>query len=182
MFDVPGLKERYAKLVVWDGLWVNYWTETGSKQDGAAAAKTDNEMDVREQRERENDIALLETGMAGPSETQNTLLPGSRVSLGTDAQKADAKATKKAEKALKKQHETALKAKKCVSPSRHFIVLPTGLGRRLGGSGKWECVTIGGVHDEVAAHCGIFIRSQNRDYDGFVERVGKKVLAWCETV
>jgi hypothetical protein len=98
-------------------------------------------------------------------------------------EKARLKEEKIAEKALKKQREAELKLKKKgVVPPRHFIVLPTGLGRTLGGSNKWESVVIGGVQDEVAAHCGLFIRTQNLDYDGFVENVGKRVLAWCETI
>jgi hypothetical protein len=34
------------------------------------------------------------------------------------------------------------------------------------------------VEDEVAAHCGLFIRAQNLDYDRFVERVGNVVKSW----
>lgn len=39
-------------------------------------------------------------------------------------------------------------------------------------------VEIAGVDDEVQAHCGIFIRAQNLEYDAFVERVGKVVIGW----
>ncbi|KAG6827017.1 hypothetical protein H0H92_013537 [Tricholoma furcatifolium] len=69
-----------------------------------------------------------------------------------------------------------------VKSGRHFIVLPTGLPRDLGGSEKWEKVIIGGVDDEVAAHCGLFIRGQNLDYEGLVARVGQRVLEWCEKI
>ncbi|KAI4518925.1 hypothetical protein K525DRAFT_241812 [Schizophyllum commune Loenen D] len=64
--------------------------------------------------------------------------------------------------------------------SYHFVVLPTGLGQILGGAEHWESVPIAGVDDEVAAHCGLFIRGQNLDYDGLVERVGRKVLEICD--
>lgn len=87
---------------------------------------------------------------------------------------ADAKSARKAERDEKDKD----KAK----PGRHFIVLPTGLGQVLGGDKNWEKVLIGGVEDEVAAHTGLFIRGQNLDYDGLVERVGKKVLGWCEKI
>ena len=64
--------------------------------------------------------------------------------------------------------------------SYHFVVLPTGLGQILGGAEHWESVPIAGVDDEVAAHCGLFIRGQNLDYDGLLERVGRKVLEICD--
>lgn len=99
------------------------------------------------------------------------------------AEKTRTKEAKAAEKAIKKRREAELKAeKKGIISARHFIVLPTGLGRALGGGENWERVQIEGVQDEVAAHCGLFIRGQNLDYDGLVERVGKKVLGWCETI
>jgi hypothetical protein len=207
MFDAPGMKERYATLVAWNGLWVNYWTETlpRRKEDGVVVIEGVSEKDTHEERDRVNDVALLETGMAGPSadaeqDTGTDVLSGlqempptldqrtqSEIKMETKAaekaEKARLKEQKAANKALKKQREAELKArKKGIVPPRHFIVLPTGLGRALGGSDKWETVVIGGVQDEVAAHCGLFIRGQNLDYDGLVERVGKKVLTWCETI
>jgi hypothetical protein len=63
--------------------------------------------------------------------------------------------------------------------ARHFVVRPVDF---LGGVGKWEKVEIGGVEDEVAAHCGLFIPGQNLGYGEFVERVGTRVLGWCETL
>jgi len=210
MFDVPGLKERYARLVAWDGLWVNYWTETlpRKKVHGTVVTEDVDEKDIHEERLRDNDVALLETGMAGPSteersavdpvpehlpetpETPTLVEPHTQAEIDAaeskatkKAEKARLKEEKSAEKAFKKQRDAALKAKKKeVIRPRHFIVLPTGLGRTLGGGDNWESVVIGGVQDEVAAHCGLFIRSQNLDYDGLVERVGKRVLAWCETL
>ncbi|KAG5644496.1 hypothetical protein DXG03_008323, partial [Asterophora parasitica] len=112
--------------------------------------------------------------------------------VAKDLDKARQREEKSRQKALKteqKRHDAeAKKARKAekernkVKHGRHFIVLPTGLGQVLGGYDKWEKVLIGGVEDEVAAHCGLFIRSQNLDYDGLVERVGQKVLGWCETI
>ncbi|KAG6853108.1 hypothetical protein C0991_006874, partial [Blastosporella zonata] len=92
------------------------------------------------------------------------------------------KERKQAEKSLKKEQKQKQKEEKDKNkarPGRHFIVLPTGLGQVLGGGENWEKVLIAGVDDEVAAHCGLFIRDQNLDYEGFVERVGQKVLGWC---
>ena len=210
MFDVPGLKERYARLVAWDGLWVNYWTETlpRKREHGTVVTGDVDEKDIHEESLRDNDVALLEMGMAGPSteerstveavpehlpETPTLVEPRTQAEIDA-ADKAESKAAKNAEKArlkeekstekaLKKQRDAALKAKKKeVIRPHHFIVLPTGLGRTLGGGDNWEGVVIRGVHDEVAAHCGLFIRSQNLDYDELVERVGKRVLAWCKTI
>ena len=66
------------------------------------------------------------------------------------------------------------------SPARasahHFITLPGVLYPRK--RKHWLKVRIAGVDDEVAAHCGLFIRSQNLEYDMFVERVGNVVKSW----
>ncbi|KAJ7672380.1 hypothetical protein DFH06DRAFT_91764 [Mycena polygramma] len=91
------------------------------------------------------------------------------------------KARTKEMKRLEKQRAKAEKSAKG-KPGHHFIVLPTGLGQILGGGDKWEKVVIEGCDDEVAAHCGLFIRGQNMDYEGLVERVGRRVLGWCETI
>ena len=112
-----------------------------------------------------------------------------RVAIEKDAEKQ----RKQAEKDLEKRHKEAEKdlhkaqkeekkkeKDKKTQGTHHFIVLPTGLGQVLGGGEKWEKVLIGGVEDEVAAHTGLFIPSQNLDYNGLVERVGAKVLGWCE--
>ncbi|KAG6910468.1 hypothetical protein DXG01_010393 [Tephrocybe rancida] len=93
-------------------------------------------------------------------------------------QKQAGKDLKKEQKLREKEQKDKNKAK----PGYHFIVLPTGLGQVLGGGENWEKVLIGGVEDEVAAHCGLFIRGQNLDYDGLVERVAQKVLGWCEDI
>ncbi|KAF7986032.1 hypothetical protein HWV62_41386 [Athelia sp. TMB] len=194
MFDISDLKERYARLVAWEGLWVNYWTETLPRKKGGEMA----EIEVGEQRDKENDVALLETGIAEPNvatdenASEQPLSPAMTANSPSTSelkamQKAEAKATSKAEKERLKEEKAVVKAaqkaaKKGIVPPRHFIVLPTGLGRILGGSEKWEGVVIAGVQDEVAAHCGLFIRDQNLDYDGLVERVGAKVLKWCESV
>ncbi|KAJ7753888.1 hypothetical protein B0H14DRAFT_2979703 [Mycena olivaceomarginata] len=235
MFDPSDLKQRYARLVAWPGgLWVNYWTQTPPRapQEGAHAKDLDKEED-----RADNDMALLQMGMAGMSTAESDAMGGTSVSaasptasptlssfatpsLGSsvtsqsDASSAPsplsptpassdpkvvAKAAKAAEKerrALEKAREKEMKkiqkqrakeekedkARAKGKAGHHFIVLPTGLGQVLGGGEKWEKVVIGGVEDEVAAHCGLFLRGQNLDYDGLVERVGKRVLGWCETL
>lgn len=58
--------------------------------------------------------------------------------------------------------------------SLHFITLP------WSSKDRWLKVKVTGVDDEVAAHCGLFIRSQNLQYDDFVARVGRVVLGWLQ--
>jgi len=57
---------------------------------------------------------------------------------------------------------------------QHFITLP------WSSKDRWLKVKVSGVEDEVAAHCGLFIRSQNLQYDDFVARVGRVVLGWLQ--
>lgn len=63
----------------------------------------------------------------------------------------------------------------CRTHPRHFIVLPFTNSKYYS---RWQLVEIAGVDDEVQAHCGIFIRTQNLDYEAFVERVGKVIIGW----
>lgn len=217
MFDPSGLKDRYSRLVAWQGgVWVNYWTQTVPKLkiEETLDPVTD---DLVEQKEVvDNDTDFLRNGITAEDEnmTGAAIIPfepptppalpprSSPPVLGAltkseadaaakaerqsakDLEKERKKAEKNREKALKKEQADAKKAMKAAQPKpgRHFIVLPTGLSQMLGGGENWEKVMISGVEDEVAAHCGLFIRGQNEDYDGLVERVGKKVLAWCETL
>jgi hypothetical protein len=204
MFDPSGLKERYARLVAWPGgLWVNYWTQTLPRPaiEGGHAQK----IDAKEQ-EADNDVALLQTGITSMSTVDSFTTASTSPYISSspphpspsppplDAKAAKAaekerrnieKAREKEQKKLRKQREKEEKAEKARAkgkPGHHFIVLPTGVGQVLGGGDKWEKVVIGGVEDEVAAHCGLFIRGQNLDYEGLVERVATRVFGWCETV
>jgi len=61
------------------------------------------------------------------------------------------------------------------SKSHHFITLPSTKSLCFW---RWEKVQIGGVKDEVGAHCGVFIRGKNLEYDQFVERVAERVYSW----
>jgi hypothetical protein len=214
MFDPIGLRERYKALVEWDGMWVNYWTESGVVNSSAGAGK--------EQR-ADNDAALVESGIVRPStpsslssthpdvtvvassvtaatatstaevmssiseklpsfgrltkskikESQGPVQKESKASAKKDNDAS--KVAEKEDKAVEKQPRANVKLH-----GHHFVVLPTGLGQVLGGLQYWEKLQIAGVQDEVAAHMGLFIRSQNLDYEGSVERVGKRILSWCE--
>jgi hypothetical protein len=154
MFDAVGLKERYIRLVAWkEGMWINYWTTAG---DG-----TISEEGLRTGQLTYNDRGLLESGIIESS------APGSPSSL-IDQEWANH---------IKKSDEAPGKKR-----GRHFIVLPTGLGRILGGERCWEKVVIHGVEDEVAAHVGIFKREENLNYEGFLERVGVRIIQLCEAL
>lgn len=187
MFDPSGLRERYSKLVAWrGGMWVNYWTQT--------VPKVKDEHLAHQQQITENDLALLDSGIAdnlslhSSGSSLNSLSTASTSSTISSPISSSASSSSKEDKEKhlqelqqqKKKEVKALKEKHKIKGGRHFIVLPTGLGQVLGGSDKWEKVSVGGVQDEVAAHCGLFIRSQNLDYDGFVDRVATKVFSWCE--
>jgi len=55
----------------------------------------------------------------------------------------------------------------------HFVVTPHRKDR-------WEAVEIRGAKDEVEAHCGLFIKDLNLEYDDFVKRVAVTVTEWAE--
>lgn len=96
--------------------------------------------------------------------------------------KSEEKKQRKTEKEREKEQKVLQKerAKAAVKVGRHFVVLPTGLGAILGGGDNWEKVVIDGAEDEVAAHCGLFVPRLNSDYEGLVERVGLRVIEWCD--
>ncbi|PPQ82590.1 hypothetical protein CVT25_007104, partial [Psilocybe cyanescens] len=208
MFDPSGLKNRYTRLVDWGaggGVWVNYWTTTVPHAKKShlftkdAASHRESSHDTLD-----NNDALVANGILTPTAIpsyHDTLSkdldyplytgPNSASEIPspppyTEPTKAQAKAAEKEEKKLRKQEENA-KAKATKQEKnnklrtvRHFVVTPTGLGQVLGGLEKWENVPIAGVEDEVNAHTGLFIPSQNLDYEALVERVANKVMGWCE--
>ncbi|KAJ3921601.1 hypothetical protein F5877DRAFT_88694 [Lentinula edodes] len=145
-----------------------------------------------------NDEALIGAGIANPSENPlgsfqsfiepspssgNSILPDI-VPEAPVERKKEMKEIQKNQKVAQKERDTHAKAaiKDKSKGERHFVVLPTGLGAILGGGDHWEQVVIGGVDDEVAAHCGLFIPEQNIDYAKLVERVGLRIIEWCHKV
>ncbi|KAG8996330.1 hypothetical protein FRB90_012762 [Tulasnella sp. 427] len=122
--------------------------------------------------------------------------------MAEQAQKAAAQAEQKAAKAAAKEEEKKAKEqrnvlrkqnkaeqkekeqlakqeaeKEKIGPPRHFIITPpeTPMTRP-----HWERVAVAGAASEVDAHCGIFFREKNWDYDQFVEKVAKWVQELCE--
>jgi hypothetical protein len=180
--------------------------EGGQGEEGEGDASKGNSTpttgaDVEEGEDPVNDLAVLETmsintgsditPSASTTDTATTAAtrspppetPKSEAEIAKaeeKALKAEEKARKKEEKELKKLQKQQEKANKPI-PGHHFIVRPNRIPM-LGGNEKWEKVVIEGADNEVEAHCGLFIRTQNTDYDGFVERVAQRVNGWCETV
>lgn len=171
MFDPQGLVERYRALEGWEGDWVNYWTETaaavgakeregdGKEQEGeeAKAVKNDEAKDKKKHKSKQTNpprhfIVL-------PSTSGLSLvgfLPSSSSSPSSSSN-------------LKP------KAKPKPTPTRS-----QSLSVRLSPttSHNWELVRIPGAEDEVQAHCGLFIRQLNTEYELFVQRVAGRVGEW----
>jgi hypothetical protein len=204
MFDPSGLKSRYTRLVEWEsegGMWINYFTKTvPERASGSHVPVMTETTNDRLEDQLEDGDALLANGSLPPpayssSNTDSLLVPSSPA-VHTASTKSDAKSIQKqADKQLKLQEKQAKqeekdKAKlskkqekdknKKPKQERHFVVLPTGMGQFLGGMEKWERVQIAGVDDEVNAHTGLFIPSQNLEYEALVDRVADRLLGWCD--
>ncbi|TFK47588.1 hypothetical protein OE88DRAFT_1811040 [Heliocybe sulcata] len=168
MFDPAGLRDRYRALETWDGLWVNYWTETVPKPGIAPPTEA--------AKEKEDEALELTTaeigGLSLGSEDQPT-------ALTKEEEKEREKRLKKAEKELKKRRERERKALE-PRPARHFIVIPGIFNAKA--KHRWLRVPIAGAEDEVQAHCGLFIKDTNLEYDSFVDRVGDLVKSWCPLI
>ncbi|CAK5283448.1 unnamed protein product [Mycena citricolor] len=175
MFDPVGLKTRYARLVGWPGgMWVNYWTEVPKNH-----AKKDA---LEEDSDARAELELVQNAMNGHAST-DTLAPMSPSLSPSASGRTSRCPTPTASSTSLTSATPPLTPEKPRKPKHHhFIVLPAGVVGLLGGSEKWEKVPIGGVSDEVAGHCGLFIRGQNLDYDGLVQRVGARILDWCEVL
>ena len=157
MFDPHGLKTRYARLATWNGLWVNYWTQTAPKPSVARGNK-----DTPNPVETDNPRISSDSDSTGSA---SIVVKEEKESDDSTAMDGSAKIKKEKEK---------------THSGHHFVVLPkAAFGLVLGGSEKWEKVSINGVEDEVTAHCSLFIQGQNLEYDGLVHRVGERILGWC---
>ncbi|EPQ53450.1 hypothetical protein GLOTRDRAFT_111670 [Gloeophyllum trabeum ATCC 11539] len=173
MFEPSGLLERYRALEAWNGLWVNYWTETVPKPGSSAS--------IQDPFEKEGTTPSLTTADMGRMSLEDTGgdLGADACPLTKEEEKERSKQLKKAEKELKKQRDIEKKAQES-RPPRHFIVLP---GRFNGHARhKWLRVPIAGAEDEVQAHCGLFIKDQNLDYEAFVDGVGDLLRSWCRLI
>ncbi|KAF8180430.1 hypothetical protein BJ912DRAFT_1033013 [Pholiota molesta] len=155
MFDPSGLKSRYTRLVEWEsegGMWINYFTKTvPERASGSHVPVMTETTNERLEEQIADGDALLANGTQAPGKT------------GQARREGQSKLSKKQEKDKNKKPKQ----------ERHFVVLPTGMGQFLGGMEKWERVQIAGVEDEVNAHTGLFIPSQNLEYEALA-------LGWCD--
>lgn len=71
------------------------------------------------------------------------------------------------------------KHQKSQSP-HHFVVRP--FREPSGFKHRWQQVKIRGAKDEVEAHCGLFIRDINLEYDHFVQRVAEITKGWVDNL
>jgi len=81
-----------------------------------------------------------------------------------------ARETKKAKEKLLKEAQARKKKADEEQTPRHFIVLPSRPTK------EWPRVPIEGADDEVEAHCGLFFKDTNYDYDGFVDTVSTWIV------
>ncbi|EJD08409.1 uncharacterized protein FOMMEDRAFT_151266 [Fomitiporia mediterranea MF3/22] len=171
MFDPPGLRERYMALERWKGNWVNFWTEVPSRG-------IDKESDADQENPDDSGGEANTFSGALPNNTADFALIANAGEKASDH--ASAKQRKAAGKALRKERakeQDQSKGKASTArPARHFIVLPHRRDAcsdtfRFGSREQWERVPICAVDDEVGAHCGLFIRMQNPEYEKLVERV-----------
>uniref|UniRef100_D8Q000 GPI inositol-deacylase n=1 Tax=Schizophyllum commune (strain H4-8 / FGSC 9210) TaxID=578458 RepID=D8Q000_SCHCM len=148
-----------------------------AEKEVAKAAEKEGKARAKEEQAREKERVRQEKARAKEDQEQEKERAKREKEL-TKQREAEQKQLAKQQKELAKRDKQGKESKR--DKSYHFVVLPTGLGQILGGAEHWESVPIAGVDDEVAAHCGLFIRGQNLDYDGLVERVGRKVLEICD--
>jgi len=184
VLDPSGLTARYNKLVAWNGKWVNYWTNTTPRSGPIDADSTPSDI---EEKPTGSHTSLQPTAevegsisSAGSSTVSLVLDDGDRTSdirieIVTTPEQPHKETNKNVKLAKKKMRKAMKKA-------RHFVVRPSIRQGGPAGADKWELVTIEGVNDEVAAHCGLFIRGQNLDCEGLIERVGQKIMDWCHGV
>lgn len=170
MFDPPGLKERYIALEHWGGPWINFWTETSAN--GDVVYNPDGHVN--------NKVA---------DEADKSSLPNNTAEIGQFVMDNENhlsetyKHARAAEKSIRKERDAERKSKK-PRPARHFIVLPHMRNAcsdswHFGSRERWERVQILNAEDEVKAHCGIFIRDLNPEYDQLVKRVADIIEGWC---
>ncbi|QRV82152.1 hypothetical protein RhiJN_10167 [Ceratobasidium sp. AG-Ba] len=91
-----------------------------------------------------------------------------------EAAKQAKREAKERQKSLDAAAKRAREADKVDSP-HHFVVLP-----RKGTDQQWICVPVAGADSEVSAHCGIFFREENLEYDRLVADVGNVVRSFWD--
>ena len=175
MFDPQGLRKRYKRLTGWDAPWVNYWTITTGEH--VSAHEREDEKKEEKRMEKENDLALLTSGVVCEEELQDRpVSPAPSISSTASSSSLPLPLSPPTSPPMRSVSMTPEPTPKHKRRSKHhFITLPLGLGKTLGKAEKWVRVPIAGAEDEVAAHTGLFMKHTNPDYDKFVITVGEWV-------
>ncbi|KLO10321.1 hypothetical protein SCHPADRAFT_906969 [Schizopora paradoxa] len=166
MFDPPELVDRFSRLRKWKGRWINYWTETVGDA-GIPALKY--------QDSASSHSGIIPNSTADLQLIHRSTSDASSISELDEIGDYDHNDILKLQQEIRQQRvEENLHNKR---PPRHFIVLP---GKEARDS--WEKVKIRHAEDEVQAHCGLFIRKLNDEYDFLVSRVAGLIDYWCKDV
>lgn len=204
MFEPRELIQRYKVLEEWNMPWVNYWTVTIERtvmEDPMDEKPTHVDSSGKDFSRVESPVPvgnyasigelyedLESAGRGEPSDRTGS----SQISHSSDASEhlkppdgfvrtSSNSSQQSIEQGKDSKHDTGDSGRSAPKPKvtkpHHFITTPSHhLHARS--VDKWEKVPVRGVKDEVAAHCGIFILSQNLDYTEFVENVATKVIGW----
>ena len=202
MFDPKGLRDRYAALERWDGDWIAFWTVTVPRdsegREKHVAHNGDMEWDLNADTASVGNV--LEVASATNSFSQISIHSQSSISslevtgkaaVSGPRTKSEDKAMKKQAKVDQKLHDKELKSlakadrNHCKSDLKglmkqlntqsphHFVLRPSSAQR-------WEQIKIHGAKDEVEAHCSLFLRDVNLEYDGFIRRVAEVTKGWID--
>jgi pimeloyl-ACP methyl ester carboxylesterase len=196
LLDPTGLRDRYQRLQMWDGEWVNLYTVTVPKteepgdrvqaihstdvlnlQATGESTSTDPTSNKAEGHLTVPTADLRRTTSAPDLAGMNTTLPTRE---DGEFEKFVGKSVGKVKEkggwlfGTSKERAKSPQPSSCESTSYHFVLTPWVIDRR------WQGVRVAGVDDEVAAHTGIFFRDKNLEYDQFVRDVGQIVLRWTE--
>jgi len=196
MFEPQELLARYKVLEHWNKPWINYWTvtvekpvESGSHSPTPSEATTpdsplpwENYTSVGElYQDLHRDQPGSSPGSALTASKSHPLLPpGAAASdnhsgAGPQRHSSPTPSTGSHHPHSPSPSPSTNNGRPKLTKPRHFITTPSS---RSPSSRNWEKVDIRGVKDEVGAHCGIFITSQNLEYEAFVERVARRVESW----
>ncbi|KZT38422.1 hypothetical protein SISSUDRAFT_1046968 [Sistotremastrum suecicum HHB10207 ss-3] len=174
MFDPKGLMERYQKLEKWNGKWLNFWTRT---------IVHDHSGEDNPSKESSEESDIESAASVGTDSKDDGSHLQVRPEIVHQESSSSVTSTASSQQSIEHGHhrhhhlvnEEKCRVVNCRTHPRHFIVLPFTNSKYYS---RWQLVEIAGVDDEVQAHCGIFIRTQNLDYEAFVERVGKVIIGW----
>jgi len=175
MFDPPELLGRFQDLRKWNGRWMNYWTETVGDEGMEELQHRDSTHSMQHHDSVHSGIIPNSTSDLELVQHSSSNLKASSISELEEMGECDREEMTRLQKQLQEQRVYENTHKK--RPPRHFIVLP---GKEVRDS--WERVKIRHAEDEVQAHCGLFMRNLNEEYEMLVSRVVGLVDYWCKSI